>query len=58
MAEGEIWSQESIVGSVFSGSVRNVGGRVVPRITGTAYVNAEATLILDPDDPFAMGIQV
>jgi proline racemase len=37
--------------------VRLGGGRVVPRITGTAYVNAEATLLLDPDDPFAAGIR-
>ena len=32
-------------------------GQVRPRIRGTAYVNAEATLILDPADPFAMGIR-
>ena len=32
-------------------------GRVIPRITGTAYVTAEATLLLDPRDPFRMGIR-
>ncbi|HEV3164085.1 MAG TPA: proline racemase family protein [Isosphaeraceae bacterium] len=57
LREGETWRQESIVGSVFEGSVRVVEGRVYPRIRGTAYVNAEATLILDPEDPFAMGIR-
>ncbi len=55
--EGEVWRQESIIGSVFEGSVRIVDGRVRPRIRGTAYVNAESTLIIDPADPFAMGIR-
>jgi 4-hydroxyproline epimerase len=56
--EGEIWRQESIIGSLFEGSARIVNGQVHPRIRGSAYVNAEATLILDPNDPFAMGIRV
>ena len=54
--EGEIWRQESIVGSVFEGSVRIVDGVVHPTIKGSAYVTAEATLLLDPRDPFASGI--
>ncbi len=58
LSEGEVWRQESIVGSVFEGSVRCVGTDLLPRITGSAYINGEATLILDPDDPFAMGIRV
>lgn len=57
LAEGQLWRQESIIGSVFEGSVRIVEGRVRPRIRGTAYVNAESTLIVDPADPFAMGIR-
>src|SRR5262245_35151604 len=52
---GEVWRQESIVGSVFEGRYRlDEQGRVVPQVTGMAYVNAEATLILDPNDPFCM----
>ena len=31
-------------------------GRVLPSITGTAYVTAEATLILDDRDPLRWGI--
>jgi 4-hydroxyproline epimerase len=58
LREGQFWRQESIVGSVFEGSARPDGDGVIPRITGTAYVNGEATLLLDPDDPFCMGIQV
>jgi len=54
---GELWRQESIIGSVFEGSVTVQGGQVIPRITGTAYVTARATLFLDPDDPFRMGIR-
>lgn len=57
LREGEVWRQESIVGSVFEGSARIEGDRVRPRIRGSAYVNAESTLILDPADPFAMGIR-
>ena len=62
LAEGDIWRQESIVGSVFEGTVRvNRGpgerGQVVPRIEGTAHVTGQATLILDPCDPFQMGIR-
>ncbi len=57
LPEGEVWRQESIIGSIFEGSARIVDGRLRPRIRGTAYVNAESTLIVDPADPFAMGIR-
>jgi 4-hydroxyproline epimerase len=57
LAEGQVWRQESIIGSLFEGSARIVEGRVRPRIRGSAYVNAESTLIVDPADPFAMGIR-
>jgi 4-hydroxyproline epimerase len=56
LTEGEVWQQESIVGSVFEGSVRVVNGELIPSIKGSAFVNAEATLILDPNDPFCWGI--
>jgi 4-hydroxyproline epimerase len=57
LCEGQTWRQESIVGSVFEGTVRLCDGRILPRITGSAYVTAEATLLLDPKDPFCMGIR-
>ncbi|MCC6420460.1 MAG: proline racemase family protein [Gemmataceae bacterium] len=57
LSEGQFWRQESIVGSVFVGTARVERGRVIPRITGTAHVTAEATLLLDPNDPFCMGIR-
>ncbi|HVX15875.1 MAG TPA: proline racemase family protein [Pirellulales bacterium] len=53
---GQTWRQESIVGSLFEGSVRVVDGQIIPRITGTAYVTAESTLLLYPSDPFWAGI--
>ena len=58
LAEGEPWVQESIIGSTFTGRYRRgQGGRILPSITGTAFVNAEATLLLDPNDPFCWGIR-
>ena len=55
--EGEVWRQESIVGSVFEGTVTLAGGELIPTIRGSALVNAESTLILDPADPFCWGIR-
>ncbi len=57
LAEGEVWRQESIVGSVFEASYRRDGERVQPSIRGKAWVNAKATLVLDPSDPFMWGIR-
>ncbi len=54
---GEVWRQESIIGSVFEGSVSIEDGKIIPTITGTAYVTAEIDLILDPSDPFRFGIE-
>jgi 4-hydroxyproline epimerase len=56
LPEGRVWRQESIVGSVFEGSVRVSENGLIPVIKGSAFVNAEATLILDPSDPFACGL--
>jgi 4-hydroxyproline epimerase len=53
---GQIWSQESITGSVFEGSISVVDDKLYPEITGYAYVTAEADLILDERDPFCYGI--
>ncbi len=55
--EGQTWRQESIVGSVFEGSVKVRDGKVYPSIKGSAFVNAEAELLLDPRDPLCMGIR-
>jgi 4-hydroxyproline epimerase len=57
LREGDIWRQESIVGTVFEGSIRVCDGKVYPSIKGSAYVNSEADLILNNADPFCMGIR-
>lgn len=53
---GEVWRQESITGSVFEGTVEITAEGIVPTIRGTAFVNAEGKLILDPADPCCWGI--
>jgi 4-hydroxyproline epimerase len=53
---GEVWRQESIVGSVFEGTVQSQNGRVVPSIKGSAFITADANLVVDPRDPFRFGI--
>ena len=61
LAEGQLWVQESILGTTFTGRFRwldRAAGTIAPSITGTAHITAEATLILDDRDPFAWGIQV
>lgn len=55
--QGRTWRQESIVGSLFEATVRLDQGRIVPLIKGTAFVTAEATLLLDPRDPMRMGLK-
>ncbi|MCZ8149284.1 MAG: proline racemase family protein [Roseomonas sp.] len=58
LGAGETWIQESIVGSRFAAQYRpGPEGRIVPRIRGRAYVVAEATLLRDPEDPFADGMR-
>lgn len=56
LKQGDTWRQESIVGSVFEGSVKFVDGKIIPTIRGTAHVIAELTLVFDPDDRFRFGI--
>jgi len=58
LTEGQVWKQESIVGSVFQGTVKVREGKVYPSIRGAAHVNAEAELIFDPKDPFCLRISV
>jgi 4-hydroxyproline epimerase len=56
LAPGQVWRQAGILGTVFEGTIRLEDERIIPSITGTAYVTAESTLLLDPNDPFCMGI--
>jgi 4-hydroxyproline epimerase len=54
---GQVWRQESITGSIFEGTVQERNGNVIPTIKGTAFVNSEARLLLNPADPLCWGIR-
>ena len=56
LAPGEVWRQESILGSVFEGCYEASENSIIPTITGQAFITAESTLLLDPADPFQFGI--
>lgn len=56
LAPGDAWRQEGILDTVFEGRVHIEDGKVIPSITGSAYVTSEATLLFDPEDPFRLGI--
>lgn len=79
LAIGQVYRQESIVGSVFAARYEldppqlaanqipanqpGVAGQtppplaIAPTLEGTAFVNAEAVLLLNSEDPFCMGIE-
>ncbi len=58
LAPGDIWQQASIIGSRFEASYTLEEGCVVPTIKGRAYISAEATLLIEEDDPFGWGIRL
>lgn len=54
---GQVWRQRSIIGSEFQATYTpNPDNTITPRITGSAWITAEAALLLDPQDPFQFGI--
>jgi 4-hydroxyproline epimerase len=65
---GQPWRQEGILDTVFEGSFCDSvtepaedgtpagAKRIVPTVTGSAYVTAEGALIFDPADPFRLGV--
>ena len=54
---GEVWVQESVIGSRFKARYRRTtAGAIIPSITGEAFVCGDATLIRHPRDPFRNGI--
>jgi 4-hydroxyproline epimerase len=56
LAPGEVWTQESIIGTAFRTWYREVEGGIRPTIEGRAYVTGDNTLIFGDDDPLALGI--
>ena len=58
LAPGDTWVQHGILKTCFEGRYElSATGRVIPSITGRAYVTSESTLIHDSDDPFCWGIE-
>ena len=56
---GEVWRQESVIGTTFEASFtvdENRRDGILPHITGAAYVTGETTLIFDDADPLRWGI--
>ena len=53
---GQMWKQQSVVGSIFEGSIQLDGDKIIPTITGEAWVMAEGVILVDERDPFANGI--
>lgn len=56
LAPGQVWRQESIIGSLFEGAYEHAEGGVRPLITGKAWITGDNWLIFDPTDPFREGI--
>jgi 4-hydroxyproline epimerase len=57
LAPGQIWRQEGILGTIFEASYQRLNGKILPSVTGSAYITAEAKLIVDRGDPFRSGIR-
>ena len=55
---GEVWVQESIIGSRFRTSFEpGPNGGVLPRITGRAFVCAESKLVAGPEGPVPIWVR-
>lgn len=58
LAPGEVWTQASVIGSRFEASYTVEDGKVIPTLRGRAHISAEATLLIDHNDPFGWGIRL
>jgi len=57
LAPGVIWRQAGILDTVFTGTVEVLpDGKVLPRVSGRAWVTGESTYLFGPADPFRHGI--
>ncbi len=53
---GQTWVQESVTGGIFRASGEWQDGRVVPKISGRAYVTGTAELVFAEADPYRWGL--
>lgn len=63
LKQGEVFVHESIIGSIFNGTIEavttvNEQPAIIPGIEGWARVTGYNTIIIDDDDPYAHGFQV
>lgn len=63
LKQGEVFVHESIIGSIFNGTIEGVTTvndlpAIIPSIEGWARVTGYNTIIIDDDDPYAHGFQV
>ncbi len=58
LAPGHVWHQSSVIGSRFEASYVLENGQILVTVRGRAHVCAEATLLIEEDDPFAWGIRL
>jgi proline racemase len=59
LAIGEEFVHRSIIGTRFTGRlVEETRDRVVPEITGRAWITGMGQYLLDPEDPFPEGFRL
>lgn len=61
LAPGEVWHQESVIGSVFAAHYQAPAdgapaGAVMPFIHGRAHITLDAQVVFDAQDPFTYGL--
>ncbi len=57
LAPGEVWRQESVIGSVFEAWYQPCPeGGIFPFIRGRAWITGEGSLVVERDDPYRNGI--
>jgi 4-hydroxyproline epimerase len=55
LKQGQLWRQQSIIGSIFEGTVKIIDNKVIPSICGDAFVTMDSTVLNEPDDPLVHG---
>ena len=53
---GDVWHQESITGTLFTGHYEPAARGITPFVRGRAFITGETTIIFDTDDPLMYGV--
>ena len=57
LRSGQVWRQAGILDTVFEAALEPLpDGKIIPRVSGRAWVNASTTYFFDPTDPFRHGL--